>query len=178
MNRFKFLFVCSTALLISVNAHASSADAFNKFIESSPSAQAELKKVGNKEEITAGCMYSATETHQGFTVTKNGNIYEWSKSELDKENPNRKLIKNDQRLTNKVFDLADSNDFDKASLDYEINGTSYCYVTRTNGSISKTINWPRNEIMGKGKKVPENAREVFNEVINTGAKAMGLIPEN
>lgn len=156
-------------------ANASSADAFNKFIDSSPAAKALLKQVAEKEEISAGCMYSASERHQGFTISRNGNIYEWSKTELDsKNNPNASLLKVDKKLTDRVFDIKEHNGFDNAELDYTIDGTSYCYVRAVNGSRIKMIVWPMNEIMGGGKKVPESAREVFDEVINTGAIAMGL----
>jgi len=157
----------------------SSAEAFNRFINSSPEAKAELKKAMDREELTAGCMNSANDTHHGFAVARDGSIYEWSKTELDSATlPKKKLLKIDKKITDRVFSIKESNGFDNAELDYIIDGTSYCYVTYIHGSRTKYIAWPRNEIMGKGKKVPESAKEVFNEVVGAGAVVLGMIPES
>lgn len=181
MNISKFMLISCLSLssvFVANSVYASSADAFNRFIDSSPSAKAALKQVAAREEISAGCMYSANESHQGFTVMKDGSIYEWSRTDIDSNNnSNRKLLKINKRLTDRIFDIKEHNGFDSAELDYQIDGTTYCYVRAINGSNVKAIIWPKNEIMGKGKKVPESVREIFDEIVNTGAMAMGLIPE-
>ena len=179
----KFLFVSClpvfSAFVVQNCYAASSAEAFNKFINSSPEAKAELKKTMDREEITSGCMNSASDTHQGFTITRDGSIYEWTKTELDSGSmPKRKFLKKDKKTTDRIFDIEENNGFKDAQLDYAIDGTSYCYVSYVHGSRAKFIVWPRNEIMGKGKKVPESARELFDEVLAAGAIALGMFPDS
>ena len=180
MKASKFLLIsCLSVFVVTSDCYAaSSAEAFNRFINSSPEAKAELKKTMDKEELTAACMYSDSNTHYGFAVARNGDIYEWSKTELDSGTlPKKKLLKNDKELTSGVFEMKEKNGFDSAELDYIIDGTSYCYVTYIHGSRTKYIAWPRNEIMGKGKKVPESAKELYDEIIGVGAIALGVVED-
>ncbi len=151
----------------------SSSEAFNRFISSSPEAQAAIKQAKETEQIDAGCMYSAKESHIGVTITRDGNIYNWTMGENDKKEQ-KKLVANDKDLTDKLFKLKDTNGFENASLDYEIDGTSYCYVRTKSGSSSKQIIWPRNGLMSGGRTVPQSAKELFEATINTAALAMGL----
>ena len=151
------------------SAGVSSADSFNRFINANPSAQLAMRDVADKEEISAACMFSSNEVHRGITMMKNGSIYEWSRAETDADLSSRKLLKKDKTITDKIFNLRNTNGFDDAELEYHIDGTSYCYVRYLHGSKTKTIIWPRNEIMGKGKKVPESVKEIFNKMLSAAA---------
>ena len=117
-----------------ISSAQSSADAFKRFIASSPEAQAAIKKAADSEQIDAGCMYSAKGSHIGVTVTKDGKIYNWTMGENDKKEQ-KKLVATNVNLADNLFALKDANGFANASLDYEIDGTSYCYV-RTKSSTA------------------------------------------
>lgn len=155
--------------------NASSVDAFNKFITSSPEAGEIAAKVQQNEEITAACMSSATERHNGVTITRDGKIYSWYRDDNDtKGGQVKRLVKTDKAVADRIFKMRDTGDFLTSELDYKTDGTSYCYVNNTSGSKFKQITWPKNELMSGKKKVPEAARALFNAVVDAGAEAMGV----
>ena len=152
---------------------ASSSAAFQKFIKSSPIAKKDMAKTLDSESISAACMASATDRHNGVTLQRDGSIYTWYTTGAD-DRKIRRFVKKDKALTDKVFALRDSSDFDKATLDYQIDGTSYCYVISSTGSKQKQITWPKNEIMSGHKQVPPAAKSLFKAAIDTTAIALGM----
>ena len=86
-------------------------------------------------------------------------------------------VLNDKDLTDKLFKLKDTNGFENASLDYEIDGTSYCYVRTKSGSSSKQIIWPRNGLMSGGRTVPQSAKELFEEKKRKDKVFTAFLPE-
>ncbi len=151
---------------------SSSSEAFQKFIKSSPIAKKDMAKTLGSESISAACMSSATERHNGVTLQKDGSIYTWYMAGSD-EREIRRFVKKDKALTDKVFALRDNSDFAKETLDYQIDGTSYCYVRSKAGSTYKQITWPKNEIMSGHKQVPPAAKSLFKAAIDTTAIALG-----
>ncbi len=169
-----FYFFALLIFVFPALSHAqSSADAFNRFVASSPETRAEVEKVAKAEQIDAGCMYSGQETHIGVSITKEGDIYNWTMGDNDRKEQ-RKLIKNDKNIANALFALKDANGFANASLDYEIDGTSYCYVRTRSGASAKQIIWPRNGLMSGGKTIPPAAKELFDRTISSAASAMSV----
>ena len=150
----------------------SSSEAFQKFIKSSPIAKKDMTKTMDSESISAACMSSATDRHNGVTLQRDGSIYTWYIAGAD-DREIRRFVKKDKALTDKVFALRDRGDFAKATLDYKIDGTSYCYVRTKSGSTSKQITWPKNEIMSGHKQVPPAAKDLFKAAIDTTALALG-----
>ena len=153
-------------------ASHSSSEAFQKFIKSSPIAKKDMTKTMDSESISAACMSSATDRHNGVTLQRDGSIYTWYIAGAD-DREIRRFVKKDKALTDKVFALKDKGDFAKSVLDYKIDGTSYCYVRMKSGSTSKQITWPKNEIMSGHKQVPPAAKDLFKAAIDTTALALG-----
>ena len=151
---------------------ASSSAAFQKFIKSSSMAKEDMSKTLDSESISAACMSSATDRHNGVTLQRDGSIYTWYMANSD-DREIKRFVKKDKALTDKVFALKDNGDFAKATLDYKIDGTSYCYVRTKSGSTFKQITWPKNEIMSGHKQVPPAAKDLFKAAIDTTALALG-----
>ena len=151
---------------------ASSSAAFQKFMKSSSLAKEDMSKTLANESISAACMSSATDRHNGVTLQRDGSIYTWYMAGAD-DREIKRFVKKDKALTDKVFALKDRGDFAKATLDYKIDGTSYCYVRTKSGSTSKQITWPKNEIMSGHKEVPPAAKDLFKAAIDTTALALG-----